>query len=332
MLPDGFRKFPMKPKVLVTRRWPEPCEARLHALFDTTLNPNDRPLNQQELQDAVCRFDAVLPTVTDRIGADILGVEPLRCRILGNFGVGYNHIDLRAAKARGITVTNTPGVLTDATADVAMLLILMAARRAGEGERLLRAGQWSGWNPTQLLGTQVTGKTLGIIGFGRIGRALAARAHLGFGMRIVFYNRSLVPEDVIGGLDAHAAASIEAVLKGADFVSLHCPGSPENHHLLDAERLALMKPSAILVNTARGAVVDDQALIESLKHRRIAAAGLDVYENEPQLHPGFLELDNAVLLPHLGSATLETRVAMGMRVIENIAAFFRGEIPRDKVV
>jgi lactate dehydrogenase-like 2-hydroxyacid dehydrogenase len=322
----------MKPKVLVTRRWPEPCETRLRELFDATLNAEDAPLSEGDLQAALRDYDAVLPTVTDTLGSAVLGVEPLRCRILGNFGVGYNHIDLEAARARGITVTNTPDVLTDATADLALLLILTAARRAGEGERLVRAGAWTGWNPSQLLGAQVTGKTLGIIGFGRIGRAVAARAHFGFGMRIVFVNRSPVPEEVAARCGVRAAGSIEELLREADFVSLHCPGSAENRHLIDAGRLALMKPSAILVNTARGGVVDDQALVNALRNGTIAAAGLDVYEGEPRLDPGFLALDNAVLLPHLGSATRETRVAMGMRVIDNVAAFFRGESPRDKVV
>jgi lactate dehydrogenase-like 2-hydroxyacid dehydrogenase len=322
----------MKPKVLVTRRWPEPCETRLRELFDATLNTADASLSEGDLRAALRDHDAVLPTVTDTLGSAVLGVEPLRCRILGNFGVGYNHIDLEAAKARGITVTNTPDVLTDATADLALLLILAAARRAGEGERLVRAGAWTGWNPSQLLGAQVTGKTLGIIGFGRIGRAVAARAHFGFGMRIVFFNRSPVPEEVAARCGARAAGSIEELLREADFVSLHCPGSAENRHLIDAGRLALMKPSAILVNTARGGVVDDQALVNALRNGTIAAAGLDVYEGEPRLNPGFLALDNVVLLPHLGSATRETRVAMGMRVIDNVAAFFRGESPRDKVV
>jgi lactate dehydrogenase-like 2-hydroxyacid dehydrogenase len=321
-----------KPKALVTRRWPEPCQTRLQALFDVTFNADNHPLTPTELQDALRNYDAVLPTVTDPITAEVLSAEPLRCRILGNFGVGFNHIDIAAARARGITVTNTPDVLTDCTADIALLLMLMAARRAGEGERLVRSGQWTGWHPTQMLGTKVTGKTLGLIGFGRIARAMATKAHFGFRMPIVFYNRSPVPEDVIAHYGARSAANIEDVLREADVVSLHCPGSPENHHLINAERLALMKPTAILINTARGDVVDSAALIEALKNRTLAAAGLDVYEGEPRLNPGFLELDNVALLPHLGSATLETRVAMGMRVIDNVAAFFNGETPRDKVV
>lgn len=321
-----------KPKVLVTRRWPEACETRLRALFDVTLNVDDHPMNVPELQAAMREYDAVLPTVSDRISAEVINAQPLRCRILGNFGVGFNHIDMPAARNHGITVTNTPGVLTDATADLAMLLILMTARRAGEGERLLRGRQWTGWNPTQLLGTQVTGKTLGLIGFGRIAQAMAIRAHFGFGMNIIFYTPRPVATEVLDRFSARQLDSIEAVLKEADFVALHCPGSAENRHLINAGRLALMKPDAILINTARGDVVDGQALIETLRSKRIAAAGLDVYENEPDFDPAFLDLDNIVLLPHLGSATTETRMAMGMRVIDNVEAFFKGEAPPNRVI
>lgn len=321
-----------KPKALVTRRWPAPCEARLREHFDVTLNLDNHPLTVAELQAALRDYDALLPTVTDHLTAEVLNVEPLRCRILGNFGVGYNHIDLGTARVRGLTVTNTPDVLTDATADIALLLLLMAARRAGEGERLVRSGQWTGWHPTHFLGTAVAGKTLGLIGFGRIARAMATRAHFGFGMPIIFHTPRPAPAELIQHFNARQLASLEAVLKEADFISLHCPGSPENRHLIDAERLALMKPGVILVNTARGDVVDNQALITALKTGTIRAAGLDVYEGEPSLDPEFLTLDNAVLLPHLGSATTETRVAMGMKVIDNVLAFFRGEIPPDRVV
>jgi lactate dehydrogenase-like 2-hydroxyacid dehydrogenase len=321
-----------KPKALVTRRWPEPCEAKLRELFDVTFNADNHPLTAAELKDALRTHDAVLPTVTDAINAEVLSAEPLRCKILGNFGVGFNHIDLQAAKARGITVTNTPDVLTDCTADIAMLLMLMAARRAGEGERLVRAGAWTGWHPVHLLGTKVTGKTLGLIGFGRIARAMATKAHFGFGMPILFHDPHPPSEDVVRHFEARRCATLEEVLQQADFVALHCPGSPENRHLINAERLALMKPTAILINTARGDVVDNVALIEALGNKTIAAAGLDVYEGEPNLNPGFLELDNVALLPHLGSATQETRIAMGLRVIDNVTAFFAGETPRDRVV
>lgn len=321
-----------KPKVIVTRRWPAAAEARLRELFDVELNETDTPMNQEQLKEALRRADAVLPTVTDAINADVLAVEPLHAKILGNFGVGFNHIDIAAAKARGIAVTNTPDVLTDCTADIAMTLMLMVARRAGEGERQVRAGQWTGWRPTHMLGTKVTGKTLGLIGFGRIARAMAKKAHHGFDMPIIFFDPFPPPEEVCKSLAARPCASIEEVLQKADFVALHCPGSKENYHLIDAARLAMMKPSAYLINSARGDVVDNRALIEGLKNKTIAGAGLDVYEGEPNLDPDFLELENAVLLPHLGSATEETRVAMGMRVIENISAFFAGARPRDLVV
>jgi lactate dehydrogenase-like 2-hydroxyacid dehydrogenase len=321
-----------KPKVLVTRRWPAPVEARLAELFDVNLNTADQPLSPQQLQDALRGYDCVMPTVTDPLPAEVLQVEPLRTKILGNFGVGYNHIDVDAAKALGLTVTNTPDVLTDCTADIAMTLLLMVARRAGEGERQVRGGQWTGWRPTHMLGTKVVGKTLGLIGFGRIARAMAKKAHHGFDMPVIFYDPYPPADELCEALGASHRDSIEEVLQEADFVALHCPGSKENRHLINAERLALMKPGAYLINTARGDVVDNQALIQALKNKTIAGAGLDVYEGEPRLNPGFLELENAVLLPHLGSATEETRIAMGLRVIENVTAFFAGQTPRDKVV
>jgi len=321
-----------KPKVLVTRRWPEPCETRLREAYDVTFNPDNQPLTLAELRTALRTHDAVLPTVSDKLPAEVFGDEPPRCRILGNFGVGFNHIDIEAARACGIVVTNTPGVLTESTADIAMMLMLMAARRASEGERLLRAGQWTGWHPTQLLGTQVTGKTLGLIGFGRIAQAMATKAHFGFGMPILFYTPRPAAPELPERFQARQLDSIEAVMREADFVALHCPGSAANYHLIKAEHLAQMKPSGILINTARGDVIDNQALIAALHERHIAAAGLDVYEGEPKLDPGFLELDNAVLLPHLGSATTETRVAMGMMAIDNVEAFFRGENPPNRVV
>jgi lactate dehydrogenase-like 2-hydroxyacid dehydrogenase len=321
-----------KPKALVTRQWPKACESRLKALFDVTLNTDNHPMSLAELQDAMRHYDAVFPTVSDKISAEVLNVEPLSCKLIGNFGVGYNHIDMGVAKARGITVTNTPDVLTDCTADIAMLLMLMAARRGGEGERLVRSNQWTGWHPTHLLSTKVTGKTLGLIGFGRIAQAMATKAHFGFGMPIVFYNRSPIAPSLIRHYGAHALGSIEEVLEQSDFVALHCPGSPENRHLINADRLRKMKPSGILINSARGDVVDSNALINALRDKTIRAAGLDVYENEPHLDPRFLELDNVVLLPHLGSATEETREAMGMKVIDNAEAWLRGETPPNKII
>lgn len=320
-----------KPKVIVTRRWPEVVENRLKELYDVQLNEEDQPMSAEELKQALRSADAVLPTVTDPITADVLSVEPLRCKILGNFGVGFNHIDIDAAKARGLVVTNTPDVLTDCTADIAMLLMLSVARRGMEGDRHVRQGEWTGWRPTHMMGTKITGKTLGLIGMGRIAQAMARKAHHGFGMKIIFTDPYPPAQSVIDGLQAEMVDSVEDVLRQADFVSLHCPGGKETYHLLNSERLALMKPSAYLINSARGDVVDNQALIEALKNRSIAGAGLDVFEGEPKLDPGFLELDNAVLLPHLGSATLETRVAMGNRVLENLEAFFNGTPMGDQV-
>ena len=320
-----------KPKVIATRRWPEPVEAKLRERYDFTLNEDDRPLSVAELQDALREYDAVCPTVTDPVNAEVLGIDGIRARILGNFGVGFNHIDLDAAKAAGLAVTNTPEVLTDCTADIAMTLLLSAARRTAEGERHLRAGKWSGWRPTHMLATKVTGKTLGCIGFGRIAQAMAQRCHHGFGMRVLFHDPYPPPEEALRACAAESCASLEEVLERADFVSLHCPGGESTYHLINAERLARMKPSAYLINSARGDIVDNQALIDALRTGGIAGAGLDVFEGEPKLDPGFLELENAVLLPHLGSASTETRIAMGERVLENLELFFAGQEPRDRV-
>lgn len=320
-----------RPRILVTRRWPDAVERRLCALFDTTLNADDHRLSADELRAALRAYDAVLPTVSDRLDAGVLAVDAPRARILANYGVGYSHIDVDAARERGLVVTNTPGVLTDCTADLALTLMLMVARRAGEGERELRAGRWTGWRPTHLVGTRLSGKTLGIIGMGRIGIAVARRAQHGFGMQVVFFNRSPVAAEALAGLQATRLERVEDVLAQADFVSLHCPGGGANRHLIDAARLAVMKPGAFLINTARGDVVDEAALAAALQHGRLAGAGLDVFEAEPQIHPGLLALENVVLLPHLGSATRETREAMGMRVVDNLVAFFDGRRPPDQV-
>ncbi|MDX1422067.1 MAG: D-glycerate dehydrogenase [Kiloniellales bacterium] len=319
------------PRLIVTRRWPEEVERVLEESYDVTLNAEDRPFTAEELQAAFRDYDAVLPTVSDRITAEVMSAEPMTARLVGNFGVGFNHIDIEAAKARGLTVTNTPDVLTDCTADLAMTLLLGVARRAGEGERHLRAGEWSGWRPTHMMGTKVTGKTLGLIGFGRIGKAVAERAHFGFGMRILFYDAYPPAAEAVAAVKAESCASVEEVLERADFVSLHCPGSAENRHLINAERLSAMQPHAFLINTARGDIVEEAALVAALKAGTIAGAGLDVYEFEPKVSPDLAGLDNVLLLPHLGSATRETRVAMGMRVVDNVRAFFAGEPPPDRV-
>ena len=321
-----------KLKVIVTRRWPEEVEEELKALFDVELNEDDHPMSVTELQEALRCADAVLPTVSDKITAEVLSAEPLRAKILGNFGVGFNHIDLNAAKERGITVTNTPDVLTDCTADTAMTLLLMVARRAGEGERHVRSKSWTGWRPTHMLATKVSGKTLGLVGMGRIAKAVAKRAHFGFGMNIIFYDPYPPPKDVVAALEAQPCETLEDVFKDADVVSVHCPAGKETHYLINAERLALMKPTAFLINTSRGDVVDEKALVKALQDGTIAGAALDVYENEPQVSKELLAMENVVLFPHLGSASRETRVAMGMRALENVKTFFAGETPRDKVV
>jgi len=321
-----------KPKVIVTRRWHEAVEKVLLEKFDTQLNEDDHSMSVAELQDALRNADAVLPTVCDKVTAEVLGADNVRAKILGSNGVGFNHIDLDAAKAAGLTVTNTPEVLTDCTADLAMTLLLMVARRAGEGERHVRSKAWTGWRPTHMMGTSVTGKTLGMIGMGRIARAVAARAANGFGMKIIFHDPFPPRPEDLKGFNATQCQSAEEVFANADFVSLHCPGGKETYHLIGAEAFAAMKPGAFLINTARGDVVEEAALVTALKSGQIAGAGLDVYEKEPSISDALLEMENVVLLPHLGSATTETRVAMGMRVVENIEAFFAGNTPRDKVV
>ncbi len=320
-----------RPRVIVTRRWPQEVEARLAEHFDVELNYEDRPLDRDALKAAFAVADAVFPTVTDTIDAEVLSAEPLRARLIGNFGVGFNNIDLDAARVRGLTVTNTPEVLTDATADLAMALLLCVARRVGEGERHLREGAWSGWRPTHMMGTQVTGKTLGLVGFGRIGQAMARRAHRGFDMAVLFFDPFPPVDEVVRELGARRCETLDALLAESDFVSLHCPATAENRHLINPERLRRMKPGAFLINTARGDVVDEAALNDALGDRLIAGAGLDVFEREPEVLPDLLARENVVLLPHLGSATRETRIAMGLKVLENAVAFFDGAEPPNRV-
>ncbi|MCX7076349.1 MAG: D-glycerate dehydrogenase [Methylococcales bacterium] len=320
-----------KPKVFITRRWPASVEEKLRNLYDVTLNETDRPLTADEFKAALQQYDAVCPTVCDSFPTEVLNVEDKRCKILANFGVGYNHIDIPAAKANELIVTNTPDVLTQSTADIAMTLLLMTARRGAEGDRLVRAKKWTGWCPTHMLSSNVTGATLGLIGFGRIGQAMARKAHHGFDMNIIYYNPSAANEYVTQDLQAKRCNTLEEVLAQADFVSLHCPAGANTKHLINAQTLTLMKPSAHLINTARGDVVDSVALCEALKNKQIAGAGLDVYENEPHIYEGFLALENVELLPHLGSATLETRTAMGEKVLANLAAYFAGDTLPDRV-
>jgi gluconate 2-dehydrogenase len=306
-------------KLLITRPLPEPVMQAARARFEVTARQSTLPLAPAELRASLRDFDVVLPTLGDLYSAAVFAdVANPRAKLLANFGVGFNHIDVAAAHTAGVQVTNTPGAVTDATADIAMTLILMTARRAGEGERLVRAGQWQGWYPTQMLGLHVTGKTLGIIGMGRIGKAIARRAHYGFGMEITYYNRS--PAEP--GLPARAVTLPEAM--GADIVVIAVPGGPATRHLINAERLAQMKPGGLFINIARGDVVDEAALAQALQSGQIGGAGLDVYEQEPRIHPALLTMENVTLLPHLGTATLEVRTAMGMMAVDNLLAFADG--------
>ncbi|RJE87303.1 2-hydroxyacid dehydrogenase [Paracoccus onubensis] len=320
-----------KPKILVTRRWPEAVEAQLSELFDTDLNMSDKPLTPEDFKAALQNYDAVLPTVTDKIGAPALELARPQTRILANYGVGYSHIDLDRVGQHGMVVTNTPDVLSECTADLAMTLLLMAARRAGEGERELRAGEWTGWRPTHLVGTKVSGKTLGIIGYGRIGQQMARRAHHGFGMKILAYNRSRIAPEILAKCDATQVDSIDELMPQCDFISLHCPGGAENRHLINADRLNLMRPDAFLINTARGEVIDEMALSQSLWFETIGGAALDVFDGEPNINPALRNCEKLVMLPHLGSATREAREAMGFRVLDNLRDFFDGREPRDRV-
>lgn len=320
-----------KPKVLVTRRWPDAVEARLKALYDVTLNESDVPMTAEQMRQALKDYDAFCPTVSDKVDASVLDVAGARTRIIASYGVGYSHIDTEAAKKAGFVVTNTPEVLSECTADLAITLMLMAARRAGEGEREVRAGNWTGWRPTHMIGTKVSGGTFGVLGFGRIGREAAKRAHGGFGMKVIYFDPFPVKPELAAETGAEKRDTIEEVLRESDVVSLHMPGGKDNYHLINAERLKMMKPTAILVNSARGEVIDGKALAEALKDGTIKGAGLDVFEGEPRIEPSLLECENAVLLPHLGSATQATREAMGWRVMENLEAFFAGQTPRDRV-
>lgn len=316
-------------KVLVTRRMTAAAEDALRARFDAVIRDDPAALTAGEAAQAMRDYDAIMPTLGDAFTADAFRTAGTpRCRLLANFGAGFNHIDLQAASAAGVIVTNTPDAVTEATADIAMTLILMTARRASEGERILRAGEWTGWQPTQLLGTHVTGKTLGVIGMGRIGKAIARRAHFGFGMPVVFFNRSQVTS-----LDFPATQlpGIDDVLRGADFIVLAVPGGAATRHLIGAPQLREIGPRSYLVNISRGDVIDEAALIAALQDRQIAGAGLDVYEREPQVPEALRAMNNVTLLPHLGTATEETRTIMALRAVANMTAFANGEAPKDRV-
>jgi lactate dehydrogenase-like 2-hydroxyacid dehydrogenase len=321
----------LRPRVVVTRRLPPRVEATLRERFDVVLSKDDIPLDDAGLQRALGEADGLLATVTDRLTAEVLSAYPIRTRIIANYGVGYDNIDLDAARAHDIVVSNTPDVLTDCTADLAITLILMTLRRTGEGEREVRSGRWTGWRPTHLLGRRATGKTLGLIGLGRIGQAVARRASRGFGMRVIGYDPHPPDAERLAAAGIDALASLDAVLVEADVVSLHCPSVPETQRLMNAARVARMKPGAYLINTARGEIVDDEALITALISGHLAGAGFDVYRGEPAVDRRYLGMENVVLLPHLGSATVETREAMGFRATANLEAFFAGDTVPDRV-
>ncbi|MFA7306468.1 MAG: D-glycerate dehydrogenase [Hyphomicrobium sp.] len=321
-----------KPVVIVTRKLPDVVETRMCELFDTKLNVEDKPLTQAQLVEAVKTADVLVPTVTDRIDRAVLTQAGPRLRLIANFGTGVDNVDLDTARNRGILVTNTPGVLTEDTADMTMALILAVPRRLAEGAAYMRdpATKWSGWSPTWMLGHRIYGKRLGIIGMGRIGRAVARRAQA-FGLQIHYHNRRRLPEDIESELEATFWESLDQMLTRVDIVSINCPHTPATYHLLSARRLRLLKPSAYVVNTARGEVIDENELARLLETGAIAGAGLDVFENEPVVNPRLLASERVVALPHMSSATIEGRIDMGEKVIINIKAFADGHAPPDRV-
>ena len=320
-----------KPLVIVTRKLPEVIEARMMELFDAQLNYDDEPMSQADLIAAVKAANVLVPTVTDRIDAALLAHADSKLRLIANFGTGVDHIDLAAARKREITVTNTPGVLTEDTADMTMALILAVPRRLAEGERLMRGGGWTGWGPTMMLGHRISGKRLGIIGMGRIGTAVARRAR-GFGLSIHYHNRRRVPAELENELEATYWESLDQMLARMDIISVNCPHTPATYHLLAARRLKLLQSHAYIVNTSRGEVIDEVALTRMLRDGDLAGAGLDVFEHAPAVNHKLLELDNVVLLPHMGSATIEGRIDMGEKVVINIQSFVDGHSPPDRVI
>ena len=320
-----------KPKVIVTRKLPDPVETRMRELFDTELNLTDKPMTQAELEAAVARADVLAPTITDRIDAALLEKAGPQLKLIANFGAGVDHIDVAAATDRGITVTNTPGVLTEDTADLTMALIMTVARRIVEGANVIQAGEFKGWSPTWMPGRRITGKRLGIIGMGRIGQAVARRAKA-FGLQIHYHNRKPVSVRIAEELEATYWESLDQMLARMDIISVHSPHTPATYHLLSARRLRLLQPHAIVVNTARGEIIDENALADLLAENKIAGVGLDVFEFEPAINPKLLKLPNAVLLPHMGSATIEARIDMGEKVIINIRTWMDGHRPPDRVI
>jgi glyoxylate reductase len=320
-----------KPKIVVTRKLPEPVEARMSELFDATLNADDRPMSADELAAAVADIDVLVPTITDEIDAKVLAAAGPRLKLIANFGAGVDHIDVADAHARGLVVTNTPGVLTEDTADMTMALIMASARRLVEGANLVQAGGFSGWTPTAMLGRRLGRAKLGVVGMGRIGQAVARRARA-FGMQVHYHNRKPVGPRIEEELAATYWQSLDQMLARVDFLSVNCPHTPATYHLLSARRLKLLQPHAIVVNTARGEIIDEASLANMLAAGQLGGAGLDVYEHEPAINPKLLKLPNVVLLPHMGSATLEARVEMGEKVIINIKTFQDGHSPPDRVI
>ena len=320
-----------KARIAVTRKLPAIVETRLGEIFDSKFNLDDTPFSESQLIRAVNWADILVPTVTDQVNAKVINAAGPNLKLIANFGVGVNHIDLEAAEAKGIQVSNTPDVLTEDTADLAMALIIMASRRLGEGERMVRAGDWTGWTPTQLMGNRVSGRSLGIIGMGRIGQALAKRAR-GFGMSIHYHNRKRLNLKIERELKAKYWESLDGMIANMEIISINTPLTPSTANMLNAERLKRMQPNSVLINASRGGLIDEEALIENLKTGRITAAALDVFDGEPSINPMFMELENVVLLPHLGSATLEGRIAMGEKVILNAKQFTEGYPPPDKLI
>ena len=318
----------MKPVILVTRKLPDAVEDRIRRDYDPILNPDDVLYSSDEIIERAKGADAILPCHTEQFTADVITRLPESVRAIANFSVGYDHVDTEAAKARGLIVTNTPEVLSDATAELTMMLMLGAARRASEGERLVRTREWKDWSPGFMVGTQVTGKRLGILGFGRVGRVVAKRAR-GFDMEIHYNDRKHMPPELEEGAIYHPTP--EELMPHCDFLTLHTVASPETIKLLNADRIALLPDGAIVVNASRGVVVDDDALIAALKSGKLTAAGLDVYNDEPNINPEYRQLSNVFLMPHIGSATRETRIAMGFRALDNLDAIFAGREPRDRV-
>jgi glyoxylate reductase len=320
-----------KPKVVVTRKLPDPVETRMRELFDTELNVDDRPMSPDELVEAMNRCDVLVPTITDRLDSRLISRAGERLKLIANFGAGVDNIDVATANQRGLIVTNTPGVLTEDTADLTMSLIMAATRRVVEGANVVQSGGFQGWSPTWMLGRRLWGKRLGIVGMGRIGQAIARRARA-FGLSIHYHNRKPVSPRVAEELEATYWESLDQMLARMDIVSINCPHTPATYHLLSARRLKLLQPHAVVVNTARGEVIDEGALANMLARGEIAGAGLDVYEHEPAINPKLLKLPNVVLLPHMGSATVEGRIDMGEKVIVNIKTFMDGHRPPDRVI